>query len=79
MRQETVEYTYGDGTIENRIRLYADDGKVVTQDGVNLYGSIDVLSSDGWYETVDPAPVDDEPTIEDKAEAYDILMGGAAE
>lgn len=27
-----------------------------------------------------PAPdVEDEPTIEDKAEAYDILMGGASE
>lgn len=69
MRQETVKYTYGDGTIENRIRLYADDGKAVTQDGVNLYGSIDVLSTDGWYEIADPDPVPEEAGIEDYEQA----------
>lgn len=27
------------------------------------------------YEVPDPVPPEDEPTIEDKAEAYDILTG----
>lgn len=31
------------------------------------------------YEVDDPVPVEEEPTIEDKAEAYDILMGGGDE
>ena len=50
MKQINVTYTYGNGTTETRIRLYADQGKAVTQDGKTLYGSIDVLSADGWYE-----------------------------
>lgn len=79
MKQTEVKYTYGNGVTETKIRLYADNGKAVTQDGKTLYGSIDVLSADGWYEIADPAPVEDEPTAEDKSEAYDILMGGGDE
>lgn len=31
-------------------RLVADDGKVLTRDGVNLTPCVDVVSVDGWYE-----------------------------
>lgn len=75
MKQTEVRYTYGNGTTENRIRLYADNGKAVTQDGVNLYGSIDVLSTDGWYEVDDPIEQDEEVTDE---EALDIILGGGS-
>ena len=59
MKQTEVKYTYGNGTTETRIRLYADEGKAVTQDGKTLYGSIDVLSTDGWYEVDYFEPMDD--------------------
>lgn len=75
MKTENVVYRYGDGTSITMIRLRADDGKALTLDGESFYGSIDVESVDGWREVPDPVPPEDEPTVEDKAEAYDILMG----
>lgn len=52
----TVEktYHYGNGTDKTMIRIYADEGKAVTQDGKTLWKSIDVESTDGWYEVDDP-------------------------
>ena len=76
MRQEAVKYTYGDGTIENRIRLYADEGKAVTQDGKTLYGSIDVLSADGWYEVDYFEPMEN-PTDEEALTRYANSLTGA--
>ena len=38
-----VEYT-------ERVRLIADEGKLVTRDGVKAYPCVDVDSADGWYE-----------------------------
>ncbi len=38
-----VEYT-------ERVRLIADEGKLVTLDGVKAYPCVDVDSADGWYE-----------------------------
>lgn len=75
MKQTNVIYTYGNGTTETRIRLYADQGKAVTQDGKTMYGSIDVLSADGWYEVPDPIEQDEEVTDE---EALDIILGGGS-
>jgi len=76
MRQETVKYTYGNGTTETRIRLYADQGKAVTQDGKTLYGSIDVLSADGWYEVNHFEPMDN-PTDEEALTRYANSLTGA--
>lgn len=33
-----------------RYRLIADEGKQITQDGINFTTCIDVESTDGWYE-----------------------------
>ena len=51
---------------------YITNGEVYT-DSIYL-GARD--SSDNWHDTnEEPPEPEDEPTIEDKAEAYDILMG----
>ena len=48
------------GDYTQAARLVADEGKVLTQDGVDLYPAIDVQSAEGWYE-VDAPP---EPALE---------------
>lgn len=57
-------------------RITADEGKTLTNGETyskQLYlGKSD--SIDNWHEIPDE-DVPEEPTIEDKAEAYDILMG----
>ena len=78
MRQTTVKYTYGNGVTETRIRLYADQGKAVTQDGKTLYGSIDVLSADGWYEVDYFEPMDN-PTEEAAITRYANSLTGASD
>lgn len=51
---------------------YVTNGKVYS-DGIYL-GKND--SVENWHDTNDEPPdPEEEPTIEDKAEAYDILMG----
>ena len=53
---------------------YITNGEVCT-DSIYL-GARDSISN--WRDTNDEPPEpEDEPTVEDKAEAYDILMGGA--
>lgn len=76
MKQTEVKYTYGNGKTETRIRLYADSGRAVTQDGVNLYGSIDVLSADGWYEVDYFEPMEN-PTDEEALTRYANSLTGA--
>lgn len=63
---------YGNHWIPGDGYKYLSNGTTWT-DGLFL-GRTD--SIDHWHDTNDepPAP-EDEPTIEDKAEAYDILMG----
>lgn len=78
MKQTNVTYTYGNGTTETRIRLYADQGKAVTQDGKTLYGSIDVLSADGWYEVDYFEPMDN-PTEEAALTRYANSITGASD
>ena len=76
MKQTEVKYTYGNGTTETRIRLYADEGKAVTQDGKTLYESIDVLSADGWYEVDYFEPMEN-PTDEEALTRYANELTGA--
>lgn len=42
-----VEYT-------EMYRIIADEGKVLTQNGEELYSCLDVASIEGWYEVDDP-------------------------
>ena len=37
-----------------------------------------IIEENGTYSYVDAPSIDPEPTVEDKAEAYDILTGGAS-
>lgn len=37
-----------------KFRVIADEGMLVTQDGMNLTPVVDVDSVDGWYEVEDP-------------------------
>lgn len=66
---------YAEGRVPSPyIRLVADDGKML-QNGETTTVCIDVLATeaDAWTE-VDYVE-SEESTVEDKAEAYDILMG----
>lgn len=42
-------------------RLVADEGKMLTQDGVDLYACVDVASVDGWYEVDAPEEENEVP------------------
>lgn len=55
-----------DGEYTECVRIIADEGKLVTLDGINLYPCVDVDSADGWYE------VDEEIT---DSEALSIIVG----
>lgn len=76
MKQTEVKYTYGNGATKTKIRLYADDGKALTQDGKTLYGSIDVDSVDGWYEVDYFEPMEN-PTDEEALTRYANTLTGA--
>ena len=43
-----------DGDYELLYRVVADEGKLVTDNGEDLYYCVDVMSADGWYEVNDP-------------------------
>ena len=43
-----------DGDYELLHRVIADEGKLVTDNGEDLYYCVDVESADGWYEVNDP-------------------------
>lgn len=60
--QPDVEYT-------EMVRLVADEGKVLTQDGVTFFGCTDTELTDGWYEVDAP----DAPTDPDEATEQDYL------
>ncbi len=60
------------------IKTYSDAGFMVRNiETGELYSeAIDPISAHREYEETDiPIEVEEEPTIEDKAEAYDILVG----
>lgn len=43
-----------EGDYTEMYRLVADEGKVLTQDGVEFAACVDVASVDGWYEVDEP-------------------------
>ncbi len=51
----TVSPIKPDCEYTEKVRLIADEGKVLTLDGENLYRCLDVESTEGWYE-VDAPP-----------------------
>lgn len=63
-----VEYT-------SMCRIVADEGKLVTQDGVNVYPCVDADSSDGWYEVEDTNVEEsvDSDEVKDMRAALDVL------
>lgn len=82
MRTKEVKHIAGDGTETTFTRLFADEGKVLTN-GTDFFNCVDVQSADGWSEIDAPAEDEETPEIDPelaaKAEAYDILMGGDSE
>ena len=55
---DDIEFTDTD------IRLKADEDKLLTKDGVNLYAVYDTDSSDGWYEVDRPKDLFEEESKE---------------
>ena len=56
----TVSPAKPDGEYAEKYRLVADEGKMLTQDGENLYPCVDVESVDGWYEVDAPEEENEE-------------------
>lgn len=50
----TVSPVKPDCEYTEMVRLVADDGKMLTNDGEHLTGCIDVATADGWYEVIEP-------------------------
>lgn len=46
----TVSPVKPDGEYTEMVRLVADEGKVLTQDGEHFTSCIDTDTADGWYE-----------------------------
>ena len=66
MTTKNVKHITGKGQELNFIRLFADDGKVLTNDGgQTIWNCIDVLSVDGWEEIDVPPDPGEEATPED--------------
>ena len=55
----TVATEKPDCDYEERYRVIADEGKLVTQNGTDLYSVIDTDTKDGWYEVDEPVEVDE--------------------
>lgn len=55
-------------------RTYSDAGRYVVRDGVEYSEACDLAELGRQYTEGDLMP-EDETMVEDKAEAYDILMG----
>lgn len=62
----------------SHVRHYSDRGVKIADENGEEYDSAEDLTALGmvYHETETPASTDDS-TIADKAEAYDILIGGA--
>ncbi len=59
----TVSPNEPDCEYVKKYRIIADEGKLVTQDGINKFGVIDCDSTEGWYEV--EAPEKAEEVIDD--------------
>ena len=81
MQIKEVKHVTGNGAERTFLRLYADDHKVLTNDdGKTVWNCVDVDSADGWIEIDLPEDEEEEPIDQetiDKAEAFDIIFGGA--
>ena len=53
----TVSPDKPEGEYTEAYRISADEGKVLTKDGIELYGVIDTDTTDGWYEVDSPEEV----------------------
>lgn len=64
----TVSTVKPEGEYTEMVRLVADEGKALTQDGENLTFCVDTDSTDGWYEVeaVDPAELNRQYTETDE-------------
>ena len=54
MRIKSVFHKLGSGETIGMLRLTAEDGMALTEDGETLWNCIDVPSSSGWYEVALP-------------------------
>lgn len=59
------------------IRTYSNSGRYVVRDGVSYSEACDPAEFGRTYTEGDLIPDEERTDIQDKAEAYDILMGGA--
>lgn len=81
MRTKNVTYALGNGDTVGMVRMYADEGKMLTRDGYAFFGCADDANVDGWYE-VDAAEAEaimakyEEISAE---EAMSIITGGATD
>lgn len=50
----TISPEKPDTDYTSMVRLVADEGKLITNNGKDTYTVIDVESSDGWYEIDEP-------------------------
>jgi len=65
MTTKEVKHIYGNGVEQSFIRLFADSGKVLTNDnGETIWNCIDVTDITGWVEI--DAPI--EENIEDESD-----------
>lgn len=64
MTSKIVKHILGNGDEQTYTRLYADEGKALT-DGTNIYGCVDVDANDvaNWTEIDEPEPDMDEEEI----------------
>ena len=67
----TVSPVKPDTEYTEMVRLVADEGNVLTQDGENFTSCIDTDTAEGWYEVVDSA--EDEATDKDYQAALEDL------
>ena len=54
----TVSPVKPDCEYTEMVRLVADEGKVLTQDGESFTSCIDTDTADGWYEVDEPSEAD---------------------
>lgn len=59
MTVRIVTWTYGSGHTVNKVRLIAEEGKVLTNDGEAFWNCIDVDTTEGWHE-VDSSIIEDQ-------------------
>ena len=57
IKPEDTEFT-------EEVRLVADEGKLLTKDGVNTTPCVDVESDEGWYEVEEPEAEKEKAEVE---------------